>query len=119
MAKGLEIKLNLDISKFNKVLDERLAQKIEAGAKKIVRTAKSLVPVRTGKLRGSIDYVASRNPRKGAKVFTRTGYGAVVELGWSRPGKGGKRVYSRRRPFLRPAVQRNRESIMRSLEGIL
>jgi HK97 gp10 family phage protein len=80
----------------------------EAKMKRIVlqieRDAKSIVPVDTGNLRASIESRVIRNNDGGITgvVGTNTDYAAFVEFGTSKMGA---------QPYLRPAVEQNRETV--------
>lgn len=102
------IKILKDIGiEANAVLEEAA----EEGAKIALAEAKRRVPVKTGNLRDNLEItkVKSRTPDKLKKtVFVKVGfnkkafYGTFVELGTR---------FIKAKPFLRPAIDQNRNSI--------
>lgn len=82
-------------------------------ARKIVRTAKRRVPVRTGRLRSSIavspDTEAGRAGVSIAGVVASAPYAGFVEFGTSR---------MRPRPYLRPAFEKHRPEFIEELSDI-
>jgi len=105
------------------VLDSKMAEGLKEVASCVVRDARSLVPVDTGSLQRSIrmhSYVMEghvqevvvtaggyvTNPKTGRKVD----YAAYVEYGTSRV---------KPKPFLNPALERNRWLLLEVLRGRL
>ena len=86
---------------------------LREGARDIVTDAKSRVPVKTGKLRDSIHAIEKENGAvqeitADAKNESGVPYGKIVE-------------YSPRinRPFLKPAIESNRDNINRKIADAL
>ena len=97
----------------------KLVQKINAENKKImskaclmvVRDAKKLCPVDTGRLRASITHeIEGTTGRVGSNVE----YARAVELGSEDP------AYNRRpQPYLRPALHKNEKKILKLFKNII
>lgn len=91
-------------SRIRSAQDKKLkARALMRGARVIVRRAKELVPVASGRLRRSITAVRSRHMERSAEVVISVGparrvawYGHIVEFG---------SVKYAPRPFLRPAIE--------------
>ncbi|HYG68512.1 MAG TPA: HK97-gp10 family putative phage morphogenesis protein [Anaeromyxobacteraceae bacterium] len=81
-------------ARFSSRIAERVGQETLESAQRIERTAKSLAPVDTGRLRASIEAV--REGRTSAVLRVGAPYGAFVEYGTR---------WNRAQPFLRPAVE--------------
>lgn len=126
-------------NQFNQLiaLEERQAlidAPLREGAEKVAMTAKELVPVDEGKLKASIKVkksLASRRTIRSTGYLVVTGrrrelgidpddkyyYPTAVEFGRSGGrGRGGRRVAPMAaRPYLRPAIERHRNSIILAL----
>ena len=74
-----------------------------AWAERVVATAKSFAPVKTGKLRGSINFKADET---GVTIFAGTEYASYVEYGT---------VKMNAQPFFNPAI----EAHLKELETFL
>ena len=116
-----------------------LAQAAKAGAEIVLQEAKKLVPVRTGKLKESLHMKQSKvRTKKYARSFKElaqyevgpkyskvgkaggVNYGHLVELGHKTAT--GKRVQGEHepgRPYLRPAVDKNKRKIAQAMNKII
>lgn len=68
------------LSNFNSRLDAQLSRQMDRIGQVVARTARDIVPVRTGALRSSIDYTAGRTLGS-VRVSASMPYAAFVELG--------------------------------------
>ena len=97
---------------------DHIAEKVAGeGAELVLRDAKRLVPIETGKLKSEIDIKKSKFKGGGYIVEAQGSgnyddyYASFVELGT--PNKKGKRHgTTAARPYLRPALHQNRKRIL-------
>ena len=75
----------------------------------VLPTAVRLSPVKSGTNRRSIDIEVKTtlSGKVEGSIFTQSGYGGWLEVGTSRMGA---------RPYLRPAVERNRDAILKAIK---
>lgn len=92
--------------------------------RKVIATAKALAPVDSGDLRDSIGFITSKDDKYKSTVLigTRRNYynhylGVMYEFGTApRIQKNGRYTGSiEPRPFMRPALDKNRESIVNGI----
>lgn len=96
-----------NFTKYDKNVQKEVKEQIASSALAIETTAKRLVPVKTGRLRSSIN---SDIANIGAIVGTNVEYAPSVEFGTvKRPAK----------PFLFPAFEGERPKFVRALINIL
>jgi HK97 gp10 family phage protein len=107
-----------------KKVDHIAEQVASEGADLVLRDAKRLVPVETGKLKSEIDIKKSKFKDGGYVVEAQAPgnyddfYASFVELGT--PNKKGKRHGTTvARPYLRPALQRNKRRIFQMYQDRL
>jgi len=98
------VELNADLTKIAGSLDKAVAEGLAEAAEKIKDDAKEFAPVDTGALQKSIrrSDVSLINPKTGREVD----YAAYQEFGTSRTPP---------QPYMRPALEKNREGIRRIL----
>lgn len=89
--------LDRALNAYPKGIEKQLYQAVRDTLKEVRRTAKELVPVRTGDLRGSIGFRSSRKDMSGF-VFASMPYALFVEEGTSR---------MEAQPYLRPALEQH------------
>lgn len=94
---------------FTSNKDAAIRRVVIENANAITADAKSLCPVKTGKLRASIKPTIHASGL-GATVGTDVEYSSYVEFGTSR---------QRAQPFLFPAFEANRQGFLNSLKRIL
>lgn len=105
------VKYDTRIPAITATLDERIEVALKAGAEQIEQDAKSRAPVDSGRLRDSIHADRTGNLEYsviagGDGVF----YGHLVEFGTSKTPA---------RPFLIPAGEAKRESVVASVMAVL
>lgn len=84
---------------------------VEQAALRIERDAKLLVPVDTGKLRGSLSTTISKTMTTiDAEIGTDVEYGPAVEFGTSRQGS---------QPYLIPSFDRNTQLLFSAIEKVM
>ena len=93
------------IKKYDKLSQVDVMPEITKAARVVQKTAKSLAPVDTGTLKGSIR-VKSYKDQKSAIVYTLTEYAIFQEFGTSK---------MKPQPFMRPALIINRLAIENSM----
>lgn len=103
--------LHKALSQLPIAVEKRIAQKgLRAGAKVIIKDAKSRVPVDEGVLKKEIKTKAGPKSRGNViiQIFTSTKawYSHLIEFGTSN---------MRARPFLRPAVDNNHAEILKAM----
>lgn len=100
---------------------KELQQVMREQGSKVIATAKALAPVDTGDLRDSIGFITSKDDKFKNKVLigTRKNYhnhylGVMYEFGTApRIQKNGRYTGSiEPRPFMRPAMDKNKQSIV-------
>lgn len=104
-----EIGVATDLSALDALingLESRAQAVVERYAALIVEEAQRLAPVRTGELRASLHAEVSAMM---AEIVSDTNHSSYVEYGTARAPS---------QPFLRPAVERHRESFLREIEEI-
>ena len=84
-------------------VDRRIRRDLITSAVLVERSAKQIVPVKTGTLKRSIVHEPV-NPKREVRVGTNVKYGPFVELGTSKMSA---------RPYLRPALETNMPEIRR------
>lgn len=108
--------------------NDRLQERIRATSQIIIDTAKSKVPVDTGDLRDSIGFIKSKDSAHKSKVLIglqKSYYnhylGVMFEFGTEpRMVKSGAyRGIITPRPFMRPAVDQNREKVINGVKNSL
>lgn len=97
------------ISLFTDRKSDAIRAQVATSALAIDRTAKQLVPVDTGRLRGSIHPIFS-NQGLDAQVVTNVEYAAAVEFGTR---------YQRAQPYLFPAAEQERQKFLAAMKRIL
>jgi HK97 gp10 family phage protein len=97
------------IGKFGDISDIDLMPEIKVATRKVQATAKQLAPVDTGALKASIHRKLYPKQQTGV-VYTTLEYAPYQEFG-TRFMKG--------KPFMLPAINRNRLGIQRSLEAYI
>jgi HK97 gp10 family phage protein len=105
---GMEY-LRAKLTKANRTVYDKSTRQVENSARRIVARAKSLAPVGTGQLRGSIDYVM-----RGSKALIGV-QGAPAHY-WYFVEFGTKRTAAR--PFFRPASEAEKGPFTNGMIGI-
>ena len=103
----------------DKVLASTKAAKKAAltrGCQIIETDAKYRVPVITGNLQGSINYVVSEEE---GRTGTNVEYARRIEFGFKDTDKLGRKYNQSGKPYLRPALDNNRDKILKSMGEIL
>lgn len=109
MAFKMSYSAKIDTRKFMRELEKQVERGMEDAADQVVRKAKQLVPVDTGKLRASIDYELDKvTSGYVARIFAETEYAIFVEMGTRKMDA---------QPYLRPALFDQRRDILRKVAG--
>jgi HK97 gp10 family phage protein len=92
-----------------------------AGALVVQNDAKRRAPVKTGNLRRSIHIVIllARGSRAAVAVGTDAAYGRRIEFGFTDRDSLGREYNQPPRPYLRPALDNNRDEIRREVRAAL
>jgi len=121
---------NLDkcIEKFNKAGDVDLKPVISKLTRIVQRDAKILAPVDTGNLMNHI-FAKTLSGETASKVglgsnaigvvYTNVEYAIYQEYGWAKDLKDGRHIIYSGKPFMRPALKKNKQLIERSVENYL
>lgn len=107
MSVSYNIKADLRVDEVTEELEERIAKNLAKVCVQVQDDAKRECPVDTGRLQGSITYAVEGTE---AAVGTNVEYAVFVHEGTS------KMVG---RPFLRNAIEKNRDDIIHMFEGLV
>lgn len=100
-----EIEVKIKDKEVLQQINQKLEQAVRQACIMVQDDAKQACPVRTGRLQGSISHeVESSDSGVEGIVGTNVEYGPFVEL---------------RKPFLKPAGEKNRESILNLFKGLV
>lgn len=93
-------------NKILKLVEDKVEESLQDVGKLVVEDAQTIVPVDTGKLRDSIDF--NKIDKTTINIVADTDYAADVELGT---------LKTRAQPYLRPAVYKNRDRILKQFKN--
>ena len=113
MRVRVNTEIKLDVQRVTLRINRKMKEAITAASRKVERGARAMSPVLTGKNQASIKReVKEERGKIGASVFTTSGYGAFVEMGT----KDKKRPA---RPYMRPALEKNKGDVTKALRGAI
>jgi len=106
---------------IEKDLQDILSKAVSQGAAVVEKDAKMRVVVKTGTLRRSIREIKKvRSPtRAESQVGTDIKYAARVEFGYTGPDKRGRKFHQVAQPYLRPALDNNKDKINSTVEAYI
>lgn len=124
-ALDMTVQVKIDVPRATVYIRERMAVAFRDGIDNIVRDAKKLSPYKDGTNRRSIEAEIKATPAGiTAEIFTTSGYGGYLEIGTGQrrshmeqlknlKGTGGPT------PYIRPAFELNRQSMLEGLRASL
>jgi phage gpG-like protein len=97
-------------------VESKVKAALTQGCQIVETDAKYRVPVITGNLQGSINYVVTEDE---GRIGTNVEYARRIEYGFKDTDKLGRKYNQPAKPYLTPALDNNRAEILRRMGEIL
>lgn len=119
-VKGIK-ELQNTLKSIDNELQDILSKAVSQGAAVVEKDAKMRVVVKTGTLRRSIREIKTiRSPtRAESQVGTDIKYAARIEFGYTGPDRRGRTFHQGARPYLRPALDENKNEITQAVNSYI